>query len=273
MNRYEERLERRKQGLLNAAERADQDAESRLSTAKRMASVIPFGQPILVGHHSEKRDRNYRKRIDTNFRKGFEAHNKAKRLRGQAASVGTGGISSDDPDAIAKLKDKITRAENWQKLMKRVNAAIRAAKRKTKPDGFKKFNEVCDEYGLSQSARDKILTPDYAGRVGFPAYELKNNNANIRRMKGRVTVLERQATEQTTEKTVGDVEIVDDVEDNRIRLHFPGKPSAEFRRQLKRRGFRWSRYNEAWQRHRSPRATYYAEELAKAFPDLPPTRY
>ena len=28
-----------------------------------MASVIPFGQPILVGHHSERRDRSYRDRI------------------------------------------------------------------------------------------------------------------------------------------------------------------------------------------------------------------
>ena len=42
-----------------------------------MASAIPFGQPILVGHHSEGRDRRYRDRIHNTFGKAFATMDKA----------------------------------------------------------------------------------------------------------------------------------------------------------------------------------------------------
>jgi hypothetical protein len=42
--------------------------------------VIPFGQPILVGHHSEKRHRRDLARIDSGMSKGFEEGRKADRL-------------------------------------------------------------------------------------------------------------------------------------------------------------------------------------------------
>ena len=75
------------------------------TTAQRHGkSVIPFGQPILVGHHSETRDRNYRKRIHGQLpEERFDASKKAKRRSAErAASVGKGGISSDDPEAVAE---------------------------------------------------------------------------------------------------------------------------------------------------------------------------
>ena len=49
------------------------DADRLHTDARDMASIIPFGQPILVGHHSEKRDRNYRGRIHKKFERSFEA--------------------------------------------------------------------------------------------------------------------------------------------------------------------------------------------------------
>ncbi len=81
---FEQRVERQQAKAGERAERAEQlseKAEVRSDAlylkAKDMASVIPFGQPILVGHHSEKRDRNYRGRIDNTFRKAFEESDKA----------------------------------------------------------------------------------------------------------------------------------------------------------------------------------------------------
>src|SRR3546814_16447475 len=68
-----------------------------------MGEAIPFGQPVLIGHHSEGRDRNYRQRIHNTFGKTFDLQKKADHYTKKAASVGDGGISSDDPDAIAKL--------------------------------------------------------------------------------------------------------------------------------------------------------------------------
>ena len=48
--------------------------------AKKMASVIPFGQPILIGHHSEKKDRNFRGKIHNKFKKAFLLSDKAAKI-------------------------------------------------------------------------------------------------------------------------------------------------------------------------------------------------
>lgn len=66
-----------------------------VSTSKRardMGEAIPFGQPILVGHHSEGRDRNLRGRIHNTYGKAFALQDKAKHYEQKAARVGTGGI-------------------------------------------------------------------------------------------------------------------------------------------------------------------------------------
>ena len=78
-NNYEIKKQARIDRLRERADKARKEASSRYETARKMGSVIPMGQPILVGHHSEKRDRNYRARIDTNYRKGYEAGEKAKK--------------------------------------------------------------------------------------------------------------------------------------------------------------------------------------------------
>lgn len=48
--------------------------------AKKMSSVIVFGQPILIGHHSEKKDRNFRGKIHNKFKKAFLLSDKAAKI-------------------------------------------------------------------------------------------------------------------------------------------------------------------------------------------------
>lgn len=69
------------------AENAEKKSDQLFEKAKEMASVIPFGQPILVGHHSEKRDRNYRDRIHNTFGKAFEEQEKADYYSGKAENA------------------------------------------------------------------------------------------------------------------------------------------------------------------------------------------
>jgi hypothetical protein len=102
MNSYEEKQAARKARLEDRASSAQAESATVYKRAKTMASAIPFGQPILVGHHSEGRDRNYRGRIHGTFGKAFALSDKAEHYAQKAASVGTGGISSDDPDAVIK---------------------------------------------------------------------------------------------------------------------------------------------------------------------------
>ena len=64
MNFYEEKKQRRLERAQELAEKNESKAKQVFNHAHNMADAIPFGQPILVGHYSEKRDRNYRDKID-----------------------------------------------------------------------------------------------------------------------------------------------------------------------------------------------------------------
>jgi hypothetical protein len=168
-------------------------------------------------------------------------------------------ISSDDADAVDQLKAKIANAEKVQEKMKAANVIIRD--KKLSPD--EKVKRMVDELGFKESTARKALEPDYAGRQGFPAYELTNNSANIRRMQERVVALERSRAQKPVEveDAATGIRIEDNVADNRLRIFFPGKPDETVRTKLKMHGFRWSPAEGAWQRFRGTDATYWAEQI------------
>ena len=250
-NQYEAKRQARYDRLIAAADKAAREAADTTARAREMASAIPLGQPILVGHHSERGDRNYRARIESKYRRGYDLHQKAKRLQARAEAMQSNrAIFSDDPAAVEKIADKGARLEARQERMREANKLVRK----------------CDSGGLldmgfSEDQIDKLLTPDFVNRVGFPDYLLANNSANIRRLKKRAAVIESQADDVTTEREIGGVRIVDNVEDNRLQLFFPGKPSDVVRGHLKNHGFRWSPSIGAWQRHRGGGAVWAAEQV------------
>lgn len=62
---YEERRQKRIDNAKRLAEKNKQKSDALREAGNKMANAIPFGQPILIGHHSEKSDRNYRKKTTT----------------------------------------------------------------------------------------------------------------------------------------------------------------------------------------------------------------
>ena len=119
MNKYEEKRQARIDRLNEAADRAEKRASDTYDSARKMSEAIPFGQPIIVGHHSEQSDRNYRKRIDDKFESAFREQSKADELRAKAAAAENNtAISSDDPEAIQKLKDKLLGLEESQEKIR-----------------------------------------------------------------------------------------------------------------------------------------------------------
>jgi len=86
-------------------------------------------------------------------------------------------------------------------------------------------------------------------------------------MKERIAHLERQAQDTTTEAEIGQVTVVDNVEENRVQIMFPDKPSAEIRSKLKANGFRWAPKwdGRPWQRKRSDYALQLAKEIASEY--------
>ncbi|HTJ71342.1 MAG TPA: DUF3560 domain-containing protein [Actinospica sp.] len=81
--RAEERAERYAGYADNAATRSD----ARARAGHGMLDVIPLGQPILIGHHSEKRDRAYRNRALGHLEKSFEEADKAARWSDRSTAV------------------------------------------------------------------------------------------------------------------------------------------------------------------------------------------
>lgn len=252
---FEERKQNRIQFAKEQAEKNKIKADGLYNHAKEMNAMIPLGQPIMVGHHSEQKDRNFRNRINNTYGKAFEALDKAAYYEEKAKTIEShDAIASDDPKAVEKLKAKLNALQALQEFMKQANNCIRKQDR----DAFLKLPDGTPERW------EKINTPDVMGCRGFAHYKLQNNNANIRRIKGRILLLEKMATKTTAEIEINDVRLVQNVEANRVQLVFPSKPSEEHRKKLKSNGFRWSPSEGAWQRHLTPQAISIARQLLNA---------
>ena len=118
--------------------------------------------------------------------------------------------------------------------------------------------------GISSAREAELTKPDFLRRVGYPDYTLKNNNANIRRLKLRLKSIAKAKSAPAPKDWEKDgIRVVENVEDNRVQVFFPGKPVEEVRTRLKSFGFRWSPFNGCWQRHRSYAATQYARQIVE----------
>jgi hypothetical protein len=190
---------------------------------------------------------------------------KAQKAINKKLGLSTSAISSDDPQAIQRLKEKLETLEANHQKMKDANQIIRN-KKTSDDDKIKSLTEI----GFSQEESKELLSPDFTGRKGFASFSLTNNNANIKRTKGRIKELEKRAGDITESIQVGDIEIIDNVEDNRVQIVFDGKPSEEIRKKLKANGFRWSPKKQVWQRQRNTNVVALAKRLV-ADETKPPT--
>lgn len=193
--------------------------------------------------------------------RNLEEWNYLQGLLDKIRSVGTGGISSDDPQAVEKLEAKLATLEKHQEMMKAANAAIRM---KDPAKGDAKLAEL----GYTPEDIAKLRAPDFCGRIGYPAYELQNNNANIRRIRGRIAELKKR-TENTPEGWEFDGgRVVVNTAENRLQIIFDGKPDADIRTELKGEGFRWAPSQGAWQRQLTDNAMRAARRLKCIAPQV-----
>ena len=184
-------------------------------------------------------------------------------LLSKIRSTGMGGISGDDPQALEKLKAKVEKLKKHQELMKAANAAIRM---KDKAKGDAKLEEL----GYTPEEIKQLREPDYCGRIGYPAFELSNNNANIRRYEARIKELEKRAAEPAQEGWEFDGgRVVVNAEMNRLQIVFDGKPDEAIRAELKAEGFRWAPSQKAWQRQLTDNALRAVRRIKSIAPEAP----
>ena len=254
MNAYEAKQEARRERLEARAERLRKAASDAFKRAdlREEVSGIPFGQPILVGHHSEGRHRAAIARANRAMNKGVELDKAATEAANRAASIGSCGISSDDPDAIQKLRAELADVEA---RIVRETAANKAMK---KGD----WAGVAAAVGPELAAKERA----FFDRWGYAGFHVANRRANARRIKLRIAQLEANAKRETVEVQASDgLRIVENVEANRLQLFFPGKPSDTMRAELKSRGFRWAPSEGAWKAFLTNRSRWAAECVVKAW--------
>lgn len=267
MNSYEQKQEARRERILARADRMRAEGSAKIESGMSRLRAIPFGQPMLVDHYSYNRDRNYRRKAVGSVDKGIDLMKAADAAEARADAVGTGGISSDDPDAIVKLEGELASLQANQRQMKAINGAWKKAGSPA-PDDLAGWQKIADAPDVMMNVNDLARVRELLARKlvvrPFPSYSLSNNSANIRRIADRIEQLKRNATrEAKSEDFQGVVRYVENVEANRVQLIFPGKPDAEVRGKLKKSGFRWSPSEGAWQRQLNNAGIYWAKEIVK----------
>jgi len=205
---------------------------------------IPMGQPILVGHHSEQRHRNAIKKYDNQISNAIKDNEKAEYYENKAERLENNtSISSDNPEAINLLKEKLIKLEKQREHYKEINKAFRQMEKKGKKPLL--------DLGLSEDKINQLeesIKKAYSWeKQPYPKWMIGNLGGNIKSVRDRIKYLEQQTNIKEVEETINNVVLKVDKEANRIKLFFDGKPPEETRTILKQNGYRWSPFNSCWQ--------------------------
>lgn len=94
--------------LEERAEKAHAEAEAQFASERRILDPIPFGQPILAGHHSQRRHERALEKAQRHFERGIEADKRA-----EAAEVGVerARLAASGAESVVTIGNRIERVE------------------------------------------------------------------------------------------------------------------------------------------------------------------
>lgn len=249
---YQERKENRIAWAKKQQANNEQKSEELHQRSNDAVAGIPPGQPILVDHYSGKYHIKALEKSHNAMRASIEAGKKAEYYADKAESIEhSRAISSDNPDAIALLEEKLKALEAHQAFMKATNNCIR----KNNREAFLKLEGATEERWLQLTQSNRVHG------MGFPSYELTNNNANLKRIKNRIAQLTKDAARTTKTYTIKGITIVENVEANRIQLKFGKKPPEHVRELLRKHGFIYSHTEGANQRFLNNAGIFAAKQF------------
>ncbi|MFC1403190.1 MULTISPECIES: DUF3560 domain-containing protein [Streptacidiphilus] len=113
-----ERAEDRAERFAGYADNASTRSDAAWARVGRIAEGIPFGQPILVGHHSERRARRDQERMDTAARTSFAESKRAGYWSGRQQAAEAYERHRTNPGRtlrrLDKLRADLRAVEKWQ---------------------------------------------------------------------------------------------------------------------------------------------------------------
>ena len=160
-------------------------------------------------------------------------------------------VKSVDVNAIAKLQDKIKQLEEKKEYIYRQQKAEKEYKKS-------KDSSVFGKYDIKKEDVEEML--DEINRYGYALYSSPANiNAEIRRIRERITGLEKNQSKGEEEILIEGGKIVKNGATQRLQIFFDGIPDKDVREKLKKHAFKWAPSVKAWQRTLTPNAIWDVE--------------
>uniref|UniRef100_A0A6M3M474 DUF3560 domain-containing protein n=1 Tax=viral metagenome TaxID=1070528 RepID=A0A6M3M474_9ZZZZ len=229
-----ERLEAKAERRRDWAQSAKRRAEASFGAAGTLADQIPLGQPILVGHHSERRARRDAERIRDRMDRGCQEQRKAEHHIGRAHGLEVQlarSVFSDDEDAIERLEERIAKTEMEAERAQAINRAWR----KAKGDPAQLAESGLVSRALAEAMAETMRQCPW---LKSPV-DTTNLRASIRRDRQRIEeIRQRQARAAQAEESGG---VAIEESGSWVRITFSEKPEREVLEALRSAGFHWGR--------------------------------
>lgn len=148
-----ERAEERAERFEEYSENRTKDAEAAHKAVRAIADHIPFGQPILVGHHSEKRARKDAEKIHNGMRKAVKMWDQAEYWTRRAAG------------SVRAAKYKELPAVRARRI-KKIEADLRKVQ-KGKKDSEWELKAWIAVRGINDPEKQRVLALQVANRSGY----------------------------------------------------------------------------------------------------------
>lgn len=256
INKYKERQELKKKRFAELAKKHIDQADLRYEAFKAIGDRIPPGQPILVGHHSERGHRADLKRMDNHMRKLSEHLSASKHYEKKIERLESNkNLITDDPELLEKVSDRL--------------AGLLALR-----DAYKAFNKTMKTKGIDEAInqwpgdKSKITRTIESYKniceksEKLPSFILTNLNAKIRRYQNKKDWVENLSANEPKGFKIGPIDV--EFTDGYWLVKFPSIPSNETRTRLKKSplALKWSRSKSAWVRRHTPSCgQYFIQEL------------
>ncbi|EIB96326.1 DUF3560 domain-containing protein [Pantoea sp. Sc1] len=141
-DRQEERAER----FEDYSEKRAAESEQALAAVDNLASAIPFGQPILVGHHSERRARKHAQKIENGMRRAVNLFETSGYWERRAEASLRHAAYKERPDV------------RWRRI-KKIEADLRKAERRLQD--VQKFIKLWSSANLDRAMALVIAVVDH----------------------------------------------------------------------------------------------------------------
>lgn len=238
--RLEARAEKRRQWAESRAAKHDQEHER----ARRAVDGIPFGQPVLVGHHSERRHRAALDRQHDALGRAVAHADMQHKHETAAAGIErqlSRSIFSDDENAAEECERKAAEIDAGAAVSVKVNAAWRKHGPRGKTPDADSLRAALVALGLTEAQISAdVRTMGLCPWLKAPHFS-GNARANARRYRERAKAIRAEAAKRANaEAAPGGVLIVEHTP-GRVAITFPDYPGRETVAALKAAGFHWSR--------------------------------